>query len=189
MVETQTALGPCQGGGACVPPSPGDGDEQEKPPLTLAASLGASRTPRALLLCPPLMCFTHVTNIEGICFLKPVLIEIAHKLAHAWGLPVSYYFFFFSFWGKIMFLRQTGKTTGKKGCVCFFSLQLAIGALPHGGEDGTGPWHWGEPARFGVSGAVPWLWQQGWGLSGCNPCLRWGVMAWWGSCVGGEKSF
>lgn len=54
-----------------------------------------------------------------------------------------------------MFLRQTGKTTGKKGCVCFFSSQLAIGALPHGGEDGTGRalasggacTYWGERCR------------------------------------------
>jgi len=35
-----------------------------------------------------------------------------------------------------MFLRQTGKTTGKKGSVCFFNLQLSIGVVPCGGEDG-----------------------------------------------------
>lgn len=37
-----------------------------------------------------------------------------------------------------MFLRQTGKTTGKKGSVCFFSLELRLGELPCGGDDGGG---------------------------------------------------
>jgi len=59
------------------------------------------------------MCFTHVMNIEGICFLKPVLIEIAHKPAHAWGLPVSYYYFF-HFEGRLCFLGKQEKQQGKK---------------------------------------------------------------------------
>lgn len=62
---------------------------------------------------PPLMCFTHVMNIEGICFLKPVLIEITHKPAHAWGLPVSYYYFF-HFGGRLCFLGKQEKQQGKK---------------------------------------------------------------------------
>lgn len=37
-----------------------------------------------------------------------------------------------------MFLRQTGKTTGKKGSVCFFSLELDLGAVPRGGDDSVG---------------------------------------------------
>jgi len=36
-----------------------------------------------------------------------------------------------------MFLRQTGKTTGKKGSVCFFSLELDPGAVPRGRDDGA----------------------------------------------------
>lgn len=37
-----------------------------------------------------------------------------------------------------MFLRQTGKTTGKKDSVCFFSLELNLGEVPCGGDDGAG---------------------------------------------------
>lgn len=60
----------------------------------------------------PLMSFTHVTNVEGICFLKPVLIEIAQKPTHACGLPVSYYFFHFE--GRLCFLGKQEKQQGKK---------------------------------------------------------------------------
>lgn len=62
---------------------------------------------------PPLMCFTHVMNIEGICFLKPVLIEIAQKAPHARGLPVSYYYFF-HFGARLCFLGKQEKQQGKK---------------------------------------------------------------------------
>lgn len=41
-----------------------------------------------------------------------------------------------------MFLRQTGKTTGKKGSVCFFSLELNLGAVPCGEDRGAAAlWH------------------------------------------------
>lgn len=84
-----------------------------KPLLLLGCAPGASKNSRALLLHPPLMCFTDVTNIEGICFLKPVLIEITHKPAHAWGLPVSYYYFF-HLGGRLCFLGKQEKQRGKK---------------------------------------------------------------------------
>lgn len=59
------------------------------------------------------MCFTRVMNIKGICFLKPVLIEITQKAPHAWGLPVSYYYFF-HFGARLCFLGKQEKQQGKK---------------------------------------------------------------------------
>lgn len=83
-----------------------------RPHLPEHAGVGGLRS-SGLVHRPSLMCFTHVMNIKGICFLKPVLIEIAQKPAHAWGLPVSYYYFF-HFGGRLCFLGKQEKQQGKK---------------------------------------------------------------------------
>lgn len=113
--------GPLPGEGALSSPSPDGAAGSHQAGETLAdAQLHLPVRAGAGGLCssglvhrPPLMCFTHVTNIEGICFLKPVLIEIAHKPAHAWSLPVSYYYFF-HFGGRLCFLGKQEKQRGKK---------------------------------------------------------------------------
>lgn len=99
-----------------------------KPLLLLGCTLGASKNPRVPLLHPPLMCFTDVTNIEGICFLKPVLIEITHKPAHAWGLPVSYYFFHLG--GRLCFLGKQEKQRGKKALFVSLTCSSPLERFP-----------------------------------------------------------
>lgn len=79
------ALGPCPARVPCPLLSPLGTwalPRREKLRLSISsaqAGAGGSAPLAPSTACPPLMCFTHVTNIEGICYLKPVLIEIAHK--------------------------------------------------------------------------------------------------------------
>lgn len=106
-----------------------------------AASPGAGRSWKEPDPTSPLMGFTHVTNVEGICFLRPVLIEIAHKPTHAWGLPVSYYYFF-HFGGRLCFLGKQEKQRGKKAL--FVSLAWSSLLEPFPAVEMTvqaAPWH------------------------------------------------
>lgn len=79
--------------------------------------------------CPSLMYFTHVMNIGGICFLKPVLIEIAQKAPHARGLPVSYYYFF-HFGARLCFLGKQEKQQGKKAVFVSLAWSSVLGWFP-----------------------------------------------------------